>query len=173
MFCHPGQQSFLLSQFLLSLIENCLAKKSFANLDSKKFCYPGQLNVLLSRIAKSFAIQGSQEKNFFQSWINVPKLKSFLSWIANFCYLGQQNVLLSSIAKHIEICISREAKQSRIAKLPKIAKLCYPGQQNFLQSWIAKHLAIQDSKTFCYPGQQTIQLSRIAKENSYPGQLNI
>jgi hypothetical protein len=71
--------------------------------------FKNSAKVLLSRIAKnancsaildskSFAIQDSKKANSFQSWINVPKLKSFLkdllSWIAKVLLSRRAKVLL-------------------------------------------------------------------------------
>ena len=120
----------------------CLAKKSFAILDSKKFqswmnvpklksflkiLLSWIAKVLLSRIAKhvncsaileskSFAIRDSRKANSFQSWINVPKL---LSWISK--------VFLSRIAK-IANCSAILDSQSFAIQESKICTLfCYPG----------------------------------------------
>jgi hypothetical protein len=135
---------------------------------------------LLSRIAKhancsaildskSFAIRDSKKTNSFQSWINVPKLKSFLkillSWIAK--------VLLLRIAKHANCSAILDSKSFAIRDSKKTNSfqswINVPKLKSFLKillSWIAKVLlsrianiancsAILDSKNcklLCYPG---------------------
>jgi hypothetical protein len=63
--------------------------------------FKNSAKVLLSRIAKNAncsAILDSKKANSFQSWINVPKLKSFLkdllSWIAKVLLSWKAKVLL-------------------------------------------------------------------------------
>ena len=162
----------------------CLAKKSFAILDSKKFqswmnvpklksflkiLLSWIAKVLLSRIAKVLlsriakhaycsAILDSKKANYFQSTINVPKLKSFLknllSWIAKVLLSRIAKVLLSRIAKIANCSAILDSKGFAILDCENCKVLLYIVLLSRI-SKISNYFAILDSKNcklFCYPG---------------------